>query len=205
MNGGPSAAGQSLLDGEWRRRVNGVTIIGPAALASDPVGQTGSAKWSRAKKAKGNNKGGGRALTFGSCHGGSAAAAPGKGQGKGEGSGHYKGKGAGLGGGNGRQDASWYKPARSEPWVRCHCPNCPGFAQRISFKYVRQIQDGAICQGCGTDWDWSLAVAVRLGEVPGYKLLDEREDRQVGPMAPAAGAGSPFKKEAKVEARLDRK
>ena len=93
----------------------------------------------------------------------------------------------------GGKDAPWYKPARSEPWVRCHCPNCPGFAQRVSFKYVHQIQKGAKCQGWGTDWDFSLAVAVRQGEVPGYKVLDEREDRQVGPFAPAAGAGSPFK------------
>ena len=62
MNGGPSAAGQSLLDGEWRRKVNGITIVGPAALASDPGGQAGSAKWSRAKKAKGKGKERGRDL-----------------------------------------------------------------------------------------------------------------------------------------------
>ena len=117
MIGSASATGQSLSDGEWRRKVNGITIVGPIALAADTGGHAGTGKWARAKKAKGNSKGGGKTITFGSGHGGSAAAAPGKGQGKGADSGHYKGKGAGPGGGNGGKDAPWYKPARSKPWA----------------------------------------------------------------------------------------
>ena len=196
------AAGQSFADGEWRRKANGVTIIGPAALLDAPPGESGVPRWSPAKKAQGSGKGHGKSLSFGSGHGGSAAKGPSRGgesQGKGGGKGHYKGKGDGLGGGSG------YKPARSEPWVRCHCPRCPGFAKRISFKFIHQIVDGAKCQGCGTDWDFSLAAAVQLGEVPGYRALDESEGRLVGPLAPAATAGSPFQKVAKVEASLDRK
>ncbi len=70
------AAGQSFADGEWRRKANGVTIIGPAALLDAPPGESAAPRWGRAKKAQGSGKGHGKSLSFGSGHGGSAAKGP---------------------------------------------------------------------------------------------------------------------------------
>ena len=56
-----SAVGQSFADGEWRRKANGITIVGPAALLADnsgrPQGGKPSGGWC-AQRAKSKGKGG---------------------------------------------------------------------------------------------------------------------------------------------------
>ena len=72
-----STAGQSFADGEWRRNVDGIIVMGPAALMAEGVGSQPGGKpnsW-RAKRAKD------KVLSFGSGHGGSVGA---KSQGKGK-------------------------------------------------------------------------------------------------------------------------
>ena len=65
--------------------------------------------------------------------------------------------------------------------------------------------DGSQCQGCGTDWDFSLVEAVRLAEVPGYSALDGHEGELVPPSMPGLSAGSPCRNLEKVEASLGKK
>ncbi len=119
-----------------------------------------------------------------------------KGQGKGSkkggtnDKGSYKTAKADLGGGDaGKQPV--YKPARSGPWVRCQCPTCPGYGQRSSFRYISQIEAGGVCLGCRTEWDFSLALAVQQGEVPGFVAIGG-EGVQSGPFAQIGLADSHF-------------
>ena len=183
-----STAGQSFADGEWRRKCahNGIVIVGPAALLADDPGspQGGKPSGWRAQRARSKGGKGERSLTFGSGHGGSLVT---KGQGKGGkkggtgDKGSYKGNRADLGGGDSGA-MPVYKPARSGPWVRCQCPSCPGFGQRPSFKYISQMQPGGVCLGCGTEWDFSLAMAVQQGAVPHFFVAREG-GAQAGPFA----------------------
>ena len=209
--GPASTAGQSFADGEWRRNFNGIVIVGPAALLAEGVGSQSGGKpnsW-RAKRAKD------KVLSYGSGHGGSGGA---KSQGKGkkgekgpqqqqqqvqrlqqpkqQGKGGYKGPGADLGGGNSGK-VPVYKPTRSGPWVRCQCPTCPGYGNRASFKYIADMEEGSVCLGCGTEWDFSFALSVQQGEVPNFTALAD-SGAQAGPFAKVASvpsAPSPFVKQ----------
>ncbi len=181
-----STAGQSFADGEWRRKCNGVVIVGPAALLADDPGSPQGGKPSGWRAQRARSKGGkggcnGERLTYGSGNGGTLVANA-KGQGKGgkkgggtseqqkqqqlqqheqqQNKGSYKNSRADLGGGDaGKQPV--YKPARSGPWVRCECPTCPGYGNWPSFKYISAIEAGSACFGCGTEWDFSLALFVQ--------------------------------------------
>ena len=209
-----STAGQSFADGEWRRKVNGIVIVGPAALLAEGVGSQSGGKpnsW-RAKRAKD------KVLSYGSGHGGSGGSGGAKSQGKGkkgekgpqqqqqqvqrlqqpkqQGKGGYKGPGADLGGGNSGK-VPVYKPTRSGPWVRCQCPTCPGYGNRASFKYIADMEEGSVCLGCGTEWDFSFALSVQQGEVPNFTALAD-SGAQAGPFAKVASvpsAPSPFVKQ----------
>ena len=82
-----SATGQALADGEWRRKVNGIVVVGPAALLADdtgsPQGGKPSGSW-RAQRARGKGIGGKgvQVLSWGSGSGGTLVANA-KDQGKG--------------------------------------------------------------------------------------------------------------------------
>ena len=78
--GPASTAGQSFADGECRRKVNGIVIVGPAALLAEGVGSQSGGKpnsW-RAKRAKD------KVLSYASGHDGSGGSGEAKSQGKGK-------------------------------------------------------------------------------------------------------------------------
>ena len=90
-----------------------------------------------------------------------------------------------------------YKPTRSGPWVRCQCPTCPGYGNRASFKYIADMEEGSVCLGCGTEWDFSFALSVQQWEVPNFTALAD-SGAQAGPFAKVASvpsAPSPFVKQ----------
>ena len=54
-----------------------------------------------------------------------------------------------------------------------------------------------MCLGCGTEWDFSLALSVQQGEVPNFVAMAD-DGAQAGPfakVAPAPSAPSPFSKQ----------